>query len=66
MTDTIENTLQYDAMRLAVRSLYDAQKLRIEMGNRIAAQVRDGILSEEWNERLSRHLDTLRSAEHGQ
>jgi len=39
-------------LKIAVRSLYDAQKLRIETGNRIAAHVRDGVLDEVWAKRL--------------
>lgn len=40
MPEIITAAPQRDTIRNAVRSFYDAQALRIEMGNRIAAQIR--------------------------
>ena len=39
-----------DLIRLAVRSHYDAQKLRIEMGNRICAQIRSAFIGPQVHE----------------
>ncbi|HEY3175664.1 MAG TPA: transposase [Candidatus Polarisedimenticolia bacterium] len=52
-----------EPLRLAVRSFYDAQKLRIEMGNRIAAQVRADTISPEWEGPLLRHSVALSDIE---
>ena len=51
--------------RLAVRSYYDAQKLRIEMSNRRNAQVREGVLSDEWDDRLAAHDLGMQAIERG-
>lgn len=52
-----------EILRLTVRSLYDVQKLRIEMSNRLSAQQRIGVLTEEWNLRCQAHQRRLEVAE---
>ena len=52
-----------EVMRLTVRSLYDIQKLRIEMGNRLSAQKRLGVLTEDWEKRLAVHQEVLEKRE---
>lgn len=42
-------------IRLAVRSLYDAQELRINMKNRLARHAAAGVLAPGWAEKLGRH-----------
>jgi len=54
-----------ETIRNAVRSLYDAQKLRIEMSNRLSAQERDDVLSEKFRERLEKRLAGMIAVEHG-
>ena len=53
----------HEIMKLTVRSLYDIQKLRIEMGNRLSAQVRDGVLTKDWEDRARSHHKRLEEAE---
>lgn len=50
-------------MRLLTRSFYDNQKLRIETSNRIAAQMKQEVLSEEWQQHLQAHLKRLEESE---
>lgn len=49
--------MNMDLMRKAVQSYYDAQKLRIQMSNRIDAQARAGTMTREWEEQAE---DTLK------
>ena len=51
--------------RNTVRSLYDAQKIRIEMGNRMSAHLKDHVLTDHWAERIKERESAMRKIERG-
>jgi hypothetical protein len=55
--------MNLEFVKSAVRSLYDAQKLRIEVSNRISKQEKVKVLSEEWEVKARRHVLALRNVE---
>ncbi len=61
--DSVSSIPNAALARTTVRSLYDAQKLRIEMGNRMGAHQRDHVLDEKWAKRIAERQKAMRAIE---
>jgi len=52
-----------EELKILVRGLYDIQKLRIQMGNRISANLREKVIPLECVVELQKHLNSLKKTE---